>query len=241
MSWAAHDFETYALQRHLQGRVSYLGILAGTYAPDALTKWYVYGVDKGPIEFGAHDPALFHRGWPGAGFTHSLLFCVLLAGVAYYASRRNKAWGYGVLAGALAHVLTDTNDTLGVMLFFPFSTEHVTTGMWAYAAGIGRYDDAGAYYSCLGLVMDAFWLVVALCYRRVLSVDYFRSVVVPADPAWGWLGRRLPEVAMLAIYRTSFFYGTTRLIAWTVWAHVLHDYSWDLSWGGPGWVPAVHG
>jgi hypothetical protein len=137
-------------------------------------------------------------------------------------------------------VLTDTSDTLGVMLFFPFSTHHISTGAWAYAAGIGRYDDAGAYYSSLGVVMDAFWFCVAVGYRRTLLLDYFRRVIVPADAAWGWLGRRLPEVALVAIYRTSFFYGTCRMVAWVLWAHVTHHYQWDLSCGGPSWVPAVH-
>ena len=34
-----------------------------------------------------------------------------------------------------------------------------------------------------------------------------------------------------------FIYATSRLIAWTVWAHVLEDFEWDLRWGGPYWIP----
>ncbi len=67
MSWSAHDFETYAIQRHLGVRVSLLPLLVGTYAPDALTKWFVYGIEIGGIRLAAGDPAQFHRGWPGAG------------------------------------------------------------------------------------------------------------------------------------------------------------------------------
>ncbi len=45
---------------------------------------------------------------------------------------------------------------------------------------------------------------------------------------------------LLAIYRTSFRYATTLLIPGTIWAHLLHDYQWDLSWGGQFWVLAMH-
>ena len=31
-----------------------------------------------------------------------------------------------------------------------------------------------------------------------------------------------------------------RWIAWTLWAHVVHHYPYDLSWGGPHWVQAAH-
>ncbi len=240
MSWAAHDFETYVLQRHLGVRVSLLPLLVGTYAPDTFTKWFVYGINLGFIDIGASDPAQFHRGWPGAGFTHSLLFGVALSLVVFLITR-NKVWAVSVLIGDWAHSITDINDTLGTMLFWPFSTEHISTGAWAYAAQVGRYDDAGAYYSSLGVAMDAGWGVIALLNWRVLTKDYFRTVVMPVDPLWGWLRRRFPEQALIAFYRAGFFYGTTRLIAWTIWAHVLHSYVFDLSWGGPSWIPAVTG
>ncbi len=239
MSWAAHEFETYVIQRHLGTRVSFLGVVAGTYAPDAFTKWYVYGVNRWGIEVGAENPAQFHRGWPGAGFTHSLAFAIALGLVAWGVSR-HRGWGLGVGLGAIAHVLTDTSDSLGTMLFFPLSLENFSFGLWAYAAEAGRYDDAGAYYGSLGVVMDFAWLVVLLFSWRVLTAEYFRSTVAPADPAWRLLARVMPEMALLAIYRTTFFYGVTRMVFWVLWAHVVHDYPWDLSLGGPSWVEAVH-
>lgn len=240
MSWAAHDFEAYVIQRHFGRHLSLLPILVGTYTPDAATKWYVYGIDLGIVKLGAADPAQFHRGWPGAGFTHSLLFAAVVA-LIFLLITRNRVWGLSVLVGAMAHSITDTSDSLGAMLFWPISTEQITFGMWAYAAQVGRYDDAGAYYSSLGVVMDAAWGVIAVWNWRVLTKGYFRSVVAPADPLWGWLGKRFPERALLAFYRAGFFYGASRLIAWTIWAHVLNDYVWDLSWGGPSWIPAVTG
>jgi hypothetical protein len=36
-----------------------------------------------------------------------------------------------------------------------------------------------------------------------------------------------------------FFYGFARLAAWLIWAHVVNDYPFDLSWGGPYWVDAA--
>lgn len=240
MSWAAHDFETYVIQRHFGLRMSFLAILVGTYVPDAFTKWYVYGVSKGPIEFGAAHPAQFHRGWPGAGFTHSITFIAVIA-LAVFLATRSKPWALGILAGGLAHSLTDTSDTVGTMLLWPFWNENISTGIWAYAAEVGRYDDAGAYYSSLGVVMDAAWLVIALLHFEVFRSRYFWRVVVPADPwVWGKIGDYLPERALLALYRAGMFYGVTRLIFWTAWAHIANDYAWDLSWGGPGWITPVH-
>ena len=81
------------------------------------------------------------------------------------------------------------------------------------------------------------WFVYGLVSWRILTAEYFRTVIVPADPVWGWFGKRLPETALLALYRASFFYGCTRWVAWLIWAHVIHDFPFDLSWGGPHWVP----
>jgi hypothetical protein len=129
------------------------------------------------------------------------------------------------------------------MLAFPFSTENFSIGTWAYAATPGgKYLDARAYYSSFGFVMDALWLVILLMSWKVLTERYWRDVIVPADPkVWAWMGRRLPERALLAAYRATFFYGLCRMVAWTTWAHLLHPDSlrdWDLTWGGPDWIPA---
>jgi hypothetical protein len=45
---------------------------------------------------------------------------------------------------------------------------------------------------------------------------------------------------LLALYRAAFFYGCCRWVAWTIWAHVVHHYPYDLTWGGPHWVDAAH-
>ncbi|HEX5615469.1 MAG TPA: metal-dependent hydrolase [Acidimicrobiia bacterium] len=254
MSWAAHQFEIYAVQAHLpkkmRGKISFFAIFFGDFTPDFFAKFWVYGITIGGTHYGATTPHLWHRGWPGMGFTHTLAFG-LVGTVAIWLWRHNRAWTIGYLLGFTAHALTDINDSIGTMLVFPFSTLNWSVGTWAYAATIegGKYLDAAAYYSSLGFVMDAFWLVVVLCSWRVLTREYWRTQVVPGDPhAWAWLGRFFDERGLLAIYRGVFFYGVCRLIAWTTWAHLLVDpvidgvrrsgYPWDLSWGGPWWIPA---
>ena len=176
MSWAAHEFENYFIQKHVGLKASFLGIVLGTFGPDLFTKSLVYAAD---------DPAQFHRGWPGVGFSHSFIFGLVFA-VAVLAVTRSRSWALGILIGQWAHVATDIADTAGVMPFFPFSTEPVTISMWKHAAAEGRYGDAAAYYSSLGGVWDLFWLVITVTFARVtLRRDYFRSVIVPADPgAW---------------------------------------------------------
>jgi membrane-bound metal-dependent hydrolase YbcI (DUF457 family) len=183
------------------------------------------------------------------GLTHTLALGVLLtAGIWIW--RRNRAFAIGFLLGFAAHALTDINDSVGTMLLFPFSTLNWTVQTWAYAATTsgGKYLDAAAYYSSLGLAMDVFWLVVELFSWRVLTREYWRTQVVPVDAgAWAWLGRWLPERGLLALYRATFFYGVCRMIAWTIWAHFVArpdiggartGYPFDLSWTGPWWLPA---
>jgi membrane-bound metal-dependent hydrolase YbcI (DUF457 family) len=230
MSWAAHEFENYFLQHKVGIRASFLGIVVGTQAPDLFTKYFVYKSD---------DPAAFHRGWPGIGFTHSLIFGVVL-GLAVLAVARSRAWALGILVGQWAHVATDIADTAGVMPFFPFSTEPVTISMWKHAAVLGRYGDAGAYYSSLGFVWDLAWLVVTLVFaRKALRADYFRNVVIVADPrSWAWLSRRfhLAERHLLLVYRGFFFYGLGRLTAWFLYARFDLRTPFQPVWGGPAYI-----
>jgi hypothetical protein len=238
MSWAAHDLEPYALQRHLKLKVAFVPLLLGSYSPDMMTKWFVYGIHIGGIELKADDPVQFHRGWPGFGFTHSLLYGVAIC-LIFWKLFGSKSWGVSFLIGQWAHALTDTGDTVGTMLFFPW-TYHFHLDAWAYAGQTGRITDAAAYFSGLGSIWDAVWMVYGLYSWRVLTSRYFDDYIFPADRFWSRLNRVVPRTALVALYRAAFFYGSCRWIAWTLWAHVLHHYPYDLSWGGPYWVPAAH-
>ncbi len=87
---------------------------------------------------------------------------------------------------------------------------------------------------------DAVFLVYGLYSWRVLTRQYFDDVIFPADRFWSFLNRLVPRAGLLALYRAAFFYGSSRWIAWTVWAHLVKHYPYDLTWGGPHWVPAAH-
>ncbi len=254
MSWAAHQFEVYAVQAHLpkkmRGKVSFWGIYLGDFTPDFLSKFWVYGITIGGHHYGASIPQQWHRGWPGMGFTHTLFAGIVFTTI-WWLWRRNRAFCVGYILGYAAHALTDVNDSVGTMLVFPFWTINWTLRTWAYAATVsgGKYLDAAAYYSSLGLVMDLFWLVVVLFSWRVLTREFWRTQVVTADPGvWAWFGMWLPERGLLALYRATFFYGVCRLVAWSTWAHVVarpvidgivhRGYPLDLSWTGPWWIVA---
>ena len=238
MSWTAHDFEPYVIQRHLGGRVTLLPLYIGSLGPDLLTKWYIYGISLFGVEIRADNPAFFHRGWPGAGFTHSPFFALAVALVVYLILR-NGVWAFSLGLGLCAHAVTDILDTNGTMLLFPFSLERVSVGAWAYAGELGRRVDGFAYYGSLGLVADLAALALALFSWRVLRRDYFESRVLPRDPVLRFAGRFLPSEALLAVHRFGFVFGLSRLTAWLLFVYVLHSNPLDLSWGGPSWVPAI--
>ncbi len=165
-----------------------------------------------------------------------------MVAVGVLAITKSRGWAVGILIGQWAHVLTDVADTAGVMPFFLFSTENVTISMWKHAAVAGRYGDASAYYSSLGGVWDFFWFLMLLFFAtRTLKRQYFRDVVVAADPrAWGWLHRklRLGEDGLLLLYRGFLFYGLGRMVSWFLYSRLVLKDPWQPHWGGPDFVPA---
>jgi hypothetical protein len=238
VSWAAHDLEPYAFQRHLTLKIAFVPLLLGSYAPDLMTKWFVYGITIFGIKLKADDPVQFHRGWPGFGFTHSFLFGIAIS-LVFWKVFGSKIWAVSFLIGQWAHSLTDTGDTVGTMLLFPW-THHFNVGAWAYAGQTGRTTDAAAYFSGLGSMWDLVWILYGFFAWRVLTTEYFDRYIFPVDRTWSWANRLLPRAGLITLYRAAFFYGTCRWIAWTIWAHVIHHYPYDLSWGGPHWVHAAH-
>jgi membrane-bound metal-dependent hydrolase YbcI (DUF457 family) len=245
MSWAAHELEAYVIQKHIKQPVSFLAILVGSLGPDMLTKLPVYGITIGSFTLKAANPALYHRSWPGAGPTHSLMFGVVVA-LLVLALAKSRPWSLGLLLGLWAHAISDTLDSAGTMLFFPFTTQNYSLNMWAYAAGEGRYGDAAAYYSSLGGVWDLAWVGAVVLSIGVVSRKTFHERIVVEDPGpWGSLHRRFslgPEV-LLAVYRAYLVYGACRIFGWGVWARFINpnrgEQVVDLSWGGPFWVERV--
>ncbi len=234
MSWAAHEFENYFIQKHVGVKASFFGICVGTFLPDLFTKPFVY------LQTG--DAAQFHRGWPGVGFTHSLTFGFVFSMLILWATR-SRSWALGIMIGQWAHVLTDVADTAGIMPFFPFSTENVSISMWKHAAAEKRLGDAAGYYSGLGGVWDLFWLVMVVLFaRKVLRADYFRTVVMPADVTiWSWMQRRLylSDNGLVVVYRAYFLYGLGRMVAWFLYARLDAKTPFQPVWGGPTYLPGT--
>src|SRR5215211_9185551 len=150
------------------------------------------------------------RGWPGFGFEHALIYGALIA-LLIWKVFGSRLWAVSFLIGQWAHALTDAGDTVGTMLLFPW-THHFHLDAWAYAGQTGRMTDAAAYFSGLGGMWDLVWIVYGLFAWRVLTRDYFIRYVAPSDRFWGWAGKLLPALALLMLYRTAFFYGTSRWI-----------------------------
>ena len=129
------------------------------------------------------------------------------------------------------------------MMFFPFTTQHYSFGMWQYASQEGRYGDAAAYFSSLGWAWDVLWIVLVLVLaRKALTAEYFHTSVEPADPFWGVLERRFHLSAHVrrAVFRAYMVYGAARVVSWFLWARFLNPdrgvETMDLSWTGPDWV-----
>ena len=126
MSWAAHDLEPYLFRAKFGARISLVWCLIGSYSPDVLTKWAVYGFGFSHHDAILSDPVQFHRGWPGAGFTHTPFWGFAVTGVILLLTR-NRTWAFSYLIGAIAHVLSDSLDSVGVMMLFPLSTRPAST------------------------------------------------------------------------------------------------------------------
>ncbi len=240
MSWAAHDLEPYLMRLKMGSIISIPFCLIGSYSPDFFTKWAVYGLDFSGTKPVVDDPIQFHRGWPGVGFTHGLLFPVVI-GLLIYLLSKKPAWGISFILGAWAHGLSDTLDSVGVMLFWPFSDMFVHFDVWQYVGDEGRRLDAVAYYTSLGGVWDVFWAVLLLSRWRMLTTVYFETKIFPSDPFWPWAKRKVGMVGCLTIYRTSAFFAFTAIIGWTTWALFVNEFhpSFDWSLGGPQWAPKV--
>ncbi len=238
MSWAAHDIEPYLVRAKIGIAVSIPFCLLGSYSPDIVTKWAVYGLDFAGHAHLVDDPVELHRGWPGLGFTHTPAFGLLVA-LLIWRLTRSRLWAGSFLLGHLMHLLSETPDSVGVMYLFPFSQARFGLGMWEYSSELGRQHDAVAYYTGLGGAWDIFWGVLLVLNWRILTTRYFVERIQDRDPFWPWLRQRTNQTFCLVAYRASAFFGLASIVGWLVWSLFVQDFhaSLDWSWGGPGWVP----
>jgi hypothetical protein len=124
MSWAAHQFEVYAVQAHLpkkmRGNVSFWRIFLGDFTPDFLSRFWVYGITINGRARRRRGAAQVAPWVAGDGSDAHAVHGALLAG-AFWLWKRNRAFTVGYLLGYAAHALTDVNDSVGTILLFPFS------------------------------------------------------------------------------------------------------------------------
>lgn len=238
MSWAAHDLEPYLIKAKLGAAISVPFCLFGSYSPDMFTKWAVYGLDFAGTKELVSDPVQLHRGFPGVGFTHTLIFPLVIAGIILLLSK-HRIWAVSFLIGGFAHVLSDTLDSVGVMLFWPITDWHAHLDVWEYVGQAGRRQDAIAYYTSLGGAWDLFWAGWLALRWRVLTTAYFEAEVAPKDPLWPWLRRKAGNAVALTLYRASAFFGFVSIVAWMLWALFVNEFHPHLDWhlGAPSWAP----
>ena len=121
VSWAAHDLEPYAIQRHTRWKIAFVPLLLGSYAPDMMTKWFVYGIHLGPVgpEGDATPRSSIAAGRASASRTRSST--APSSASFFWKGFGSKLWGISFMIGEWAHALTDTGDTVGTMLLFPWT------------------------------------------------------------------------------------------------------------------------
>ena len=230
MSWAAHDLEPYLFRAKFAALISLPLCLFGSYSPDIFTKWAVYGLDYSRSGGAGQRPRAaaprVARAWASPTRSPS---ASLIAGIIFLASH-NRMWAFSFLLGAWAHVFSDTLDSVGVMLFFPFTTWHAHLDVWEYVGEAGRKEDAIAYYTSLGGVWDLLWAGGWRSTGAMFTAEYFHREIVPRDTFWLWLRTKASDTMMLTVYRASAFFGVASIIGWYIWALLINDFHNTLDW-----------
>jgi membrane-bound metal-dependent hydrolase YbcI (DUF457 family) len=118
MSVTAHLTEQFVLKKHFN-KLNIRWLILGSYIPDG------WGIDRLFMLFNT----AMHRDI-GFGWLHSLSLPVLISLPIYFLFGR---WAFiSFLLSVELHVLTDTLDSLGVMLFWPFDTTKYSLDIWPW-------------------------------------------------------------------------------------------------------------
>ena len=203
MSWAAHQFEIYAVQAHLpkkmRGKVSFFGIFLGDFTPGLPVE--VLGVRhhhrRSPLRRRLAPPVAPRVARDGL-HPHDV------------PRRPHRRGAVGVEAQPRAHRRLHPRlrrprahrreRQRGDDAAVPVHHAELDAGDLGLRRDQGRRQvprRGGVLQQPRAWSMDLFWLVVVLCSWRVLTREYWRTQIVPADPhIWSWLGQRLPERAL---------------------------------------------
>ena len=244
MSWAAHQFEYYALQGHLPrrwlGKISFLGIVVGDQSCDLIGKLWAYGFDVGGTHYGPEEPVAVASGVAGPR-------AVALVAV----GRHRRRCGVpadpqpGVDAGRRARRRGPRDDRHRRHRRNHARLPVQHADLLDRCVGVRRHCRRRQVPRRGGVLQQ-----LGLRHGRPVAGDRAGRLAVPADAVLEgrtsspptrrrgrWLGRRMPERALVTLYRAWFIYAVCRLIAWTSWAHVIEDFEWDFTLGRPGLDP----
>lgn len=141
MCWLAHLTEQFIFKKHA-GRLDLRWLLVGATVPD------VFGLLKVAIYTGLIDHKQHRSGQLGT--FHTPFFGVLMAlgvylfylhGAGWRPNLRAKLMTLSVLVGQWSHIISDSFDSKGCMLFYPFSKTRYPMGFWEYRADRGLVND----------------------------------------------------------------------------------------------------
>ena len=174
-----------------------------------MNKWFVYGIHIGGWDLKASDPVQFHRGWPGVGFTHSLLYGVVISPPLLAAAREqdlgDQLSDRPVGARDHRHRRHGRDDAA-----LPVDDPHPLRRVGVRGPDRAR-DRCGGLLQWSRRVWDAVWIVYGIFSWRVLTRSYFEQHVFTADEFWSRANKYLPMAALLVVYRAAFFYGNEPL------------------------------
>ena len=178
MSWAAHQFEYYALRVTCHS--------AGWARSASSPSWSAIRRATSSARSGrtasrsaarTTDPKSRRSGTAaGRGSADALAAVGLRRCWITYLLTRNRAWTLGVGLGAAAHALTDISDSVGTMLAFPFNTQ---TFSYRCVGVCGDDRRRQVPRRCgvlqqLGLRDGRLWFVIALTGWRCLTHAYWK-------------------------------------------------------------------
>lgn len=141
MCWLAHVTEQFVFKKHGL-KLDLRWLLVGGLAPD------VFGLLKVGIYTGLIAMEQ-HRGQQ-LGTFHTPFFGLLLTLGVYLVYTRRASWkptlgakltAVSVLVGQWSHIVSDSFDSKGCMLFYPFSKVRYPLSLWEYRADRGFVND----------------------------------------------------------------------------------------------------
>ncbi|MFA7681610.1 MAG: metal-dependent hydrolase [Candidatus Peribacteraceae bacterium] len=149
MSVTAHFTEQFLLKKSYPW-LNFRWLLIGAYAPDGWGMSKVLMTLTGNRDI--HRMILF-------GWSHSLMGMLVIATPVFL---YNKRASISFLVSGWLHVLTDTLDSIGTKLFFPFSNKLISLNIWPWTDVHLLHDLYRYYIHPIALGCELFFLAAAI-------------------------------------------------------------------------------